>query len=35
MKIVYILDQDIHSGNTAGIVHKIKEKIDVWGEIWT
>lgn len=31
MKIVYILDQDINSGNTAGIVHKIKEKIDVWG----
>lgn len=30
MKILYLIDQDIHSGNTSGIIHKIKGKVDLW-----
>ena len=33
MKILYILDQDIHSGKTSGIIHKIKAKVDEWNKL--
>lgn len=30
MKILYVIDQNIEQGKTSGIIHKIKNKIDVW-----
>lgn len=32
MRILYVIDQNIESGNTSGIIHKIKNKIDIWNQ---
>ena len=32
MNVLYIIDQDIHSGKTSGIVHKIHGKMKLWEE---
>lgn len=30
MKILYVIDQNIESGKTSGIIHKIKNKVEIW-----
>tara|TARA_B100001971_G_scaffold129103_1_gene119066 strand:- start:114165 stop:116354 length:2190 start_codon:yes stop_codon:yes gene_type:complete len=32
MKILYVIDQNIESGKTSGIIHKIKNKIEIWSQ---